>query len=203
MSVVNDRKGPARWSGPLGRTRLGGYSDAGPGRLDLRTARGRHANLRQVACIIPTAVGKADSSGPPAAARRRRRGASHVRLPAPVRADAGSPRSIHAFGLWQISCSADRPREPVRGSLAGYRQYDPAQSAVVGSGDVRWRDAQGNRLPPAAHTIAEVQSQDIRDLEISPDKYTPPDQIRLWVREWPRNLKMDPAAMIGSPAGKK
>jgi ribonuclease Z len=58
-------------------------------------------------------------------------------------------------------------------------------------------------LPSPAHTVADVQSQDIRDLEISPDKYTPPDQIRKWVREWPKDLKIDPAMLMGQRADRK
>jgi len=48
-------------------------------------------------------------------------------------------------------------------------------------------------FPPPAHTVAEVQEQAIRDLEIKPETFTPPDQIRPWVREWPVGLKVDPA----------
>jgi hypothetical protein len=58
-------------------------------------------------------------------------------------------------------------------------------------------------LPRPAHTVADVQSRDVRDLEIKPEKYTPPDQIRPWVREWPTDIKMDPAALLGQQPGKK
>ena len=58
-------------------------------------------------------------------------------------------------------------------------------------------------LPKPRHTIASVQEQAVRDLEINPDEFTPPDQIRPWVREWPTNLKIDPAAFLGSPPAKK
>ncbi len=58
-------------------------------------------------------------------------------------------------------------------------------------------------FPSPKFTIAEIQSQLIRDLEINPDKFTPPDQIRPWVREWPANLKIDPAALMGEPPQKK
>ena len=57
-------------------------------------------------------------------------------------------------------------------------------------------------MPKPHHTIAEVQSQDVRDLEIKPEKFTPPDMIRPWVREWPTNLKMDPAMLMGQPPKK-
>ena len=57
-------------------------------------------------------------------------------------------------------------------------------------------------FPPPAHTVAAVQEQSVRDLEINQDTYTPPDQIRKWVREWPTDLKIDPAALMGPPPGK-
>jgi ribonuclease Z len=53
-------------------------------------------------------------------------------------------------------------------------------------------------LPPPAHTVADVQSQDVRDMEIKPEQFTPPDQIRKWVREWPKDLKIDPAMLMGA-----
>ena len=58
-------------------------------------------------------------------------------------------------------------------------------------------------FPNPPHTIAAVQEQAIRDLEIKPEVFTPPDQIRQWVREWPADLKIDPAMLMGTPPGKK
>jgi ribonuclease Z len=58
-------------------------------------------------------------------------------------------------------------------------------------------------FPPPAHTIAEVQSQEVRDLEINPDKFTPPDQTRPWVREWPQNLTINPASLMGQVPPKR
>ena len=57
-------------------------------------------------------------------------------------------------------------------------------------------------FPNPQHTIAAVQEQSIRDLGIKPEKSTPPDQIRQWVREWPSNLKMDPTALMRQPPAK-
>ena len=53
------------------------------------------------------------------------------------------------------------------------------------------------RSPAPKYTLAGNVSKDIRDLTIDPDKYTPPDMIRPWVNEWPKDLKIDPAAMMG------
>ena len=50
---------------------------------------------------------------------------------------------------------------------------------------------------------AAVQEQAVRDLELDQSQYTPPDQVRKWVREWPANLKIDPAALMGQPPDKK
>ena len=54
-------------------------------------------------------------------------------------------------------------------------------------------------FPDPKYTIAENQNQEIRDLEIPQNTYTPPDQIRPWVREWPKGLKVNPAALLGGP----
>ena len=58
-------------------------------------------------------------------------------------------------------------------------------------------------FPAPNHTIAQVQEQAVRNLEINQDTYTPPDQIRKWVREWPVGLKIDPATLMGGPPAKK
>jgi hypothetical protein len=51
--------------------------------------------------------------------------------------------------------------------------------------------------------VTDNQALDIRDLEIKPEIFTPPDQIREWVRAWPTDLKIDPAALMGQPPEKK
>ena len=58
-------------------------------------------------------------------------------------------------------------------------------------------------FPNPQHTIAAVQEQAVRDLEVDPEKFTPPDQIRKWVREWPTDLKINPAMLMGQPPEKK
>ena len=54
-------------------------------------------------------------------------------------------------------------------------------------------------FPNPKNSIPEIQEQSVRDLEIEPETFTPPDQIRKWVREWPAGLKIDPAALLGQP----
>ena len=52
-------------------------------------------------------------------------------------------------------------------------------------------------LPKPKFLVADNQEQAVRDLEIKPEEFTPPDQVRKWVREFPTDLKMDPAALLG------
>jgi ribonuclease Z len=49
-------------------------------------------------------------------------------------------------------------------------------------------------LPPHTWTVKGNQEQAIRDLEIKPDVYTPKDQLRQEVREWPAD--MTPAKLM-------
>ena len=57
-------------------------------------------------------------------------------------------------------------------------------------------------LPKPPFLISDNQEQYVRDLEIKPEVFTPPDQVRKWVREWPTDLKIDPAALMGQPPPK-
>jgi hypothetical protein len=54
-------------------------------------------------------------------------------------------------------------------------------------------------MPKPRFLVTDNQAQDIRDLEIKPEVFTPPDQIRKWVRD----LMIDPAALIGQQPEKK
>jgi hypothetical protein len=58
-------------------------------------------------------------------------------------------------------------------------------------------------LPRPALTVADVHSRDVRDLETEPEVFTRPDQILPWVREWPTDIRMDPAALLGQRPEKK
>ena len=58
-------------------------------------------------------------------------------------------------------------------------------------------------MPNPKVTIPDIQEQAIRDQEINPDVFTPPDQVRKWVTAWPTGLKLDPAALMGQPPEKK
>lgn len=91
------------------------------------------------------------------------------------------------------------------------------ESAVPETGNIarpnpRWilNEYFGGQMPkeiampkPHFHAFAN-QEQAIRDLEIDPALFTPKDQMRKWVREWPTDLKINPAAMMGgAPPAKK
>jgi len=51
------------------------------------------------------------------------------------------------------------------------------------------------------YTVAGNQEQAVRDLEIQPELFTPKDQIRTWVREWPENLS--PTVLFGGSPQKE
>jgi hypothetical protein len=52
-------------------------------------------------------------------------------------------------------------------------------------------------LPKPKFSVADNQEQAVRDLEIKPEVFTPPDQVRRWVREFPADLKIAPSALLG------
>jgi hypothetical protein len=52
-------------------------------------------------------------------------------------------------------------------------------------------------FPNPTVRVADNVDQATFDLEIKPEKFTPPDQIRRWIREWPADLKINPAALLG------
>jgi ribonuclease Z len=54
-------------------------------------------------------------------------------------------------------------------------------------------------LPKQKFTISGNQEQSVRDLEIDPALFTPRDQMRKWVREWPQDAKM--TDLMPMPAG--
>ena len=49
------------------------------------------------------------------------------------------------------------------------------------------------------YTVAGNQENAVRDLEIDPALFTPKDQIRKWIREWPPNASMKD--LMGAPVG--
>jgi hypothetical protein len=48
-------------------------------------------------------------------------------------------------------------------------------------------------------TVAGNQEQAVRDLEIDPALFTPKDQMRKWIREWPQDAK--PEDLMPQPTG--
>jgi ribonuclease Z len=54
-------------------------------------------------------------------------------------------------------------------------------------------------FPPAKVKVADNQEQAVRDLEIKAEEFTPEDQRRQWVREFPSGLTISPAALMGPP----
>lgn len=69
------------------------------------------------------------------------------------------------------------------------------ETANIARPDPRWLiasqfDEQPPTLPPQEWTIAENQEQAVRDLEIDPTLYTPPDQVRPQVRSFPAGMSV-------------
>lgn len=54
-------------------------------------------------------------------------------------------------------------------------------------------------LPKPRYSIRENQEQSVRDLEIDPALFTPKDQIRKWMREWPEDANIED--FLPKPAG--
>ncbi len=54
-------------------------------------------------------------------------------------------------------------------------------------------------IPTPSASIDDVQEKSVRDLEIDPALFTPKDQVREWVREWPANATIDD--FLGSNPG--
>lgn len=83
------------------------------------------------------------------------------------------------------------------------------ESANAARPDSQWmlREMFGGQLPKELpkpkYLVSDNQEQSIRDLEIKPEVFTPRDQWRKWVREWPKDVS--PAQMFGGglPPAKK
>ena len=57
-------------------------------------------------------------------------------------------------------------------------------------------------LPDPPIKFADNIDPATRATEIKPELFTPKDQMRRWVTEWPTGLKIDPALLLGQPPGK-
>jgi ribonuclease Z len=56
---------------------------------------------------------------------------------------------------------------------------------------------QETTMPSPKFKIKDIQEQAVRDLEIEPEQFTPADQLRKWVREYPTDLNIAPSAPPG------
>jgi len=56
-------------------------------------------------------------------------------------------------------------------------------------------------FPKMKYTVAGNQEQAVREVEIPPEVFTPKDQIRRWVREWPQDAS--PAMLFGGIPAKE
>jgi hypothetical protein len=92
----------------------------------------------------------------------------------------------------------------------GIREAAIPDSANTTRPDPRWMVANlfGGRVPKELvfpnpnYKVADIQEPAIRDTEINRNQFTPPDQIRKWVGEWPTDFKPNPAALMAQSPGK-
>jgi ribonuclease Z len=107
-------------------------------------------------------------------------------------------KGFFTFGIdgTVINSTKDRVwiREAALSNYAGIRSPDP-----------QWmiQNMYGGKipteLPKQKYTVAGNQEQAVRDLEIDPALFTPKDQMRQWVREWPQNVSVKD--VLGAPSG--
>lgn len=102
---------------------------------------------------------------------------------------------LFAFGLDNVVVNVTKDRIWVRDAAL-------PDATGVARAEVQWmieRNFVGD--PPGQLTVANPaatpQEQSVRDLEIDPARFTPPDQMRPWARTAAAEFTIDPAQMIG------
>ena len=98
-------------------------------------------------------------------------------------------REVEADGRRVIRCNLGQPDFPLPGHIT------EAVVAALRAGHTTYCDPQG--LPELREAIASSVGV-ARDLEIDPARFTPKDQMRQWVREFPPDAK--PQDFIPQPA---
>ncbi|MGO9119277.1 MAG: guanitoxin biosynthesis MBL fold metallo-hydrolase GntH [Desulfomonilaceae bacterium] len=109
-------------------------------------------------------------------------------------------KGLFAFGIDHTVVNVTRDRMWIRDAAIPV-------SANTAPPDPQWliKEMYDGKIPTAfpklKYTVAGNQEQAIRDLEIQPEVFTPKDQIRERVREWPENLS--PAVLLGGSLPKE
>ena len=108
-------------------------------------------------------------------------------------------KGLFAYGIDNVVFNVTKDRVWIR--EAAVNDY-----AGVRSPDPLWvmRNMFDGQMPAAEmmktkYTVAGNQEQAVRDLEIDPALFTPKDQMRKWIREWPQDAK--PEDLMPQPAG--
>jgi len=108
-------------------------------------------------------------------------------------------KGFFAYGIDNtvINVTKDRMwiREAALSDFAGVKSPDP-QWVFKNMFDGKMPTAE---MMKTKYTVKGNQEQAVRDLEIDPALFTPKDQIRPWVREWPQDAK--PEDFMPKPAG--
>ena len=98
-------------------------------------------------------------------------------------------KGFFAFGIDGTVINATKDhvwiREATLANYAGTRTADP-QWLVQNMYDGKMP----TELPKQKYTIFGNQEKSVRDLEIDPALFTPKDQMRKWIREWPQNMSL-------------
>jgi ribonuclease Z len=106
-------------------------------------------------------------------------------------------KGFFAYGVDNVVVSVTRDaiwiREAAITDNAGVRSPDPLW--VV---ENLYDGKVPAEFPKMKYTVKDNQEQAVRDLEIDPALFTPKDQIRPWVREWPQDVK--PEQLMPQPA---
>ncbi len=107
-------------------------------------------------------------------------------------------KGFFTYGIDNVVVNVTKDRIWIRESslndLAGVHSPDPKwmlQNMFDGK--------MPTEIPKPKYTIKDNQEQAVRDLEIDPALFTPKDQMRPWIREFPANAK--PEDFLPQPAG--
>ncbi len=102
---------------------------------------------------------------------------------------------LFAFGIDNVVVNVTKDRIWIR-------QAAIPETTNIARPDVKWLmdNNFGDALPgqmSVPNPAVETQQQSVRDLEIDPACFTPPDQMRPWARTTAAEIVLDPAQMVG------
>ena len=106
-------------------------------------------------------------------------------------------QGLFAFGIDHVVVNVTKDRIWIRDAAL------PETTNIVRP-DTAWMTEQnfGGHVPDELtvdNPVVTTQEQAIRDLEIDPARFTPPDQMRPWARSNDRQITMYPGQMMGLP----